>query len=324
MACEGVGQNDSRQRTPGSVPVTYYELQVEQTNGQWMVQPVPVNVTQPPAGPVIQGFSATAAGQCADLWWQVSDSPRRVAIARVGLAEPAEDGANVSGSKRDCPGVTGSLTYELQVWAQGSSDQQLAAQRTVYLQAPQPQPQVVDKWEQDCGSGLNLRSGDILIVHLNAPGGSGYVWQQVQGDPSVLMLSGSEVQPGGSPGAEDQDPLSPAPVGARRGLAFDLRQSWTLLRRPQILAPSTSWRSDTGAEPGWPAGAPALAGPPSSRRDHPLRNPPHHHRPRSHPKPLQKERAFAARPPSAQSSPSPPTSPPAQAPPPRKHRPRVH
>lgn len=57
VACEGVGQNDSRQRTPGSVPVTYYELQVEQTNGQWMVQPVPVNVTQPPAGPVIQGFS---------------------------------------------------------------------------------------------------------------------------------------------------------------------------------------------------------------------------------------------------------------------------
>ena len=64
-------------------------------------------------------------------------------------------------------------------------------------------PQTLQLGKDACESNHSLRPGDNLIVTLQGASGTGYVWEQIAGNPSVLTPLGPvAVQEGGGLGAQ--------------------------------------------------------------------------------------------------------------------------
>lgn len=118
-----VAPNGRRQECP---PVTmFYNLQVETLAGQSEIRSIRIDVTAAPASgtPLINSFSVTpngqiVAGRCVDVRWRVSGDISNVRVTRNDAV--LWNGAPLSGTSRDCPGV-GEMTYAIEVTGPGGT-----------------------------------------------------------------------------------------------------------------------------------------------------------------------------------------------------------
>lgn len=180
---------------------TTYGLRVQHTDGRTQDVPLTIHVTPSANAPTIVDFNADRsnlhAGECLNLWWRVQGNPSRIAMVRDQKA--LRDYAMAEEGYTDCPPGSGQIVYELQVWGPGGSGPDKRQVR-VMIEDVLP-PQTLQLGHEGCGSSHNLRPGDYLIVTLQGEGGTGYTWEQVGGNPSVLTPMGPvNVQQGGGLG----------------------------------------------------------------------------------------------------------------------------
>ena len=166
-----------------------YYLRVINTDNSVTVKTRTITVNQQVGAPVINQFyvdpPAITAGQCVNIYWQVSGQVSSVTLLINGAS--VWPNAPLSGNFQDCTGAPGQLVIQLMAQGPGGSTQQ---QVTVNVSAPQqptatpaPQPTATPAVQPPVINGFTLAPNTV------SPGGCTVVsWTTGGGTTSVDLL----------------------------------------------------------------------------------------------------------------------------------------